>query len=56
MILKIIFYYLKESRDKNSKARQSILADSVEAVIGAIYLDQGMEVVKDFVLKILFLI
>ena len=40
-----------ESRDKNSKARQSILADSVEAVIGAIYLDQGMEVVKDFVLK-----
>ncbi len=40
-----------ESRDKNSKARQSILADSVEAVIGAIYLDQGMEVVKDFILK-----
>jgi len=40
-----------ESKDKNSKARQYILADSVEAVIGAIYLDQGFETAKDFILK-----
>ena len=40
-----------ESKDKNSKARQYILADSVEAVIGAIYLDQGLEVAKSFILK-----
>jgi len=40
-----------ESKDKNSKARQYILADSVEAVIGAIYLDQGFEIAKDFILK-----
>ncbi len=32
-----------ESKDKNSKARQYILADAVEAVIGSIYLDQGEE-------------
>jgi len=40
-----------ESRDKDSKARQYILADSVEAIIGAIYLDQGLEVAKNFIFK-----
>jgi ribonuclease III len=38
-----------EAKDKNSKARQFILADSVEAVIGAIYLDQGTEAAKKFI-------
>ncbi|MFA5644083.1 MAG: ribonuclease III [Patescibacteria group bacterium] len=38
-----------ESKDKDSKARQYILANSVEAVIGAIYLDQGIEASKNFV-------
>jgi ribonuclease-3 len=40
-----------ESRDKNKKSRQFILANAVEAIIGAIYLDQGMEMVKKFILK-----
>lgn len=40
-----------ESKDKDSKARQYILADSVEAIIGAIYLDQGLEVAKSFIFK-----
>lgn len=40
-----------ESRDKDSKARQYILANSVEAIIGAIYLDQGIEVAKKFIFK-----
>ncbi len=40
-----------ESQDKNSKARQYILANSVEALIGAIYLDQGMDLVKNFIFK-----
>ncbi len=38
-----------ESKDKNSKARQYILADAVEAVIGAMYLDTGVETAKDFI-------
>ncbi len=38
-----------ESKDKNSKARQYILADAVEAIIGAIYLDSGTEGAKDFI-------
>jgi ribonuclease-3 len=40
-----------ESKDKNKKSRQFILANAVEAIIGAIYLDQGIEVSKEFVLK-----
>jgi len=38
-----------ESKDKNSKARQYILANAVEALIGAVYLDQGMRYAKKFV-------
>lgn len=40
-----------EAKDKNKKSRQYILANAVEAVIGAIYLDQGIEVAKTFILK-----
>lgn len=40
-----------EAKDKNKKSRQYILANAVEAVIGAIYLDQGLEVAKKFILK-----
>ena len=40
-----------EARDKNKKSRQFILANAVEAIIGAIYLDQGMAGAKKFVLK-----
>lgn len=38
-----------ESRDAQSKARNYILADAVEAIIGAVYLDQGMAGAKQFV-------
>lgn len=38
-----------ESKDKNSKARQYILANAMEAIIGAIYLDQGIKASKKFV-------
>lgn len=34
----------------NGKYRNSILADAVEAVIGAIFLDAGIEKAKDFIL------
>lgn len=35
------------------RRRKSILADATEAVIGAIYLDQGYEAARDFTLKYL---
>jgi len=40
-----------EAKDKNKKSRAFILANAVEAIIGAIYLDQGMTAAKKFVLK-----
>jgi ribonuclease-3 len=33
------------------RKRKSILADTVEAVIGAIYLDQGLQCTQEFILK-----
>ncbi len=32
--------------------RESILADTVEAILGAVYLDSGLEVVKSLILKL----
>jgi ribonuclease-3 len=38
-----------EAKDKNSKARQYILANAIESLIGAIYLDQGLEPAQKFI-------
>lgn len=46
--------FLRMSRGEEitgGRERISILADSVEAVIAAIYLDQGIEVAKKFILR-----
>lgn len=45
------FLYLSkgEAKDDNSKARQYIVANAVEALIGAIYLDQGIKESSRFV-------
>ena len=40
-----------EARDKDSKARKYILANTFEALIGSIYLDQGWEASKDFLMR-----
>lgn len=40
-----------EEKDKNKKARHFILADAIEAIIGAIYLDQGLEPASEFIHK-----
>jgi len=42
-----------EAKD-TGKARQSILANTMEAIIGAIYLDQGYDAAKYFISKNLF--
>lgn len=45
------FLYLSrgEQQDTQSKARQSILANACEAIIGAIYLDQGIDAATVFI-------
>lgn len=40
-----------ESKDANSKARDYILANAVEALIGAIYLDKGWEMAEQFITR-----
>jgi ribonuclease-3 len=49
------FLYLSkgEEKDKDSKARQYILANVAEALIGAIYLDQGWDVADAFIKRVL---
>lgn len=48
------FLYLSrgEAKDKNSKARKYILANAIEAVIGALYLDQGFAAADDLINRI----
>lgn len=46
---KYLYLSKGEAKDKNSKARQYILANAVEALIGGIYLDQGIEAATKFI-------
>src|SRR3990167_9512960 len=38
-----------EARDANSKARMYILANAIEAIIGAVYMDGGTKAAHDFI-------
>lgn len=46
---KYLYLSRGEAKDKKSKARQYILANAVEALIGAIYLDKGVAAAKRFI-------
>ena len=48
-----LFLSKGEDKDKNSKARNSILANTFEAVVGAMYLDHGFAKTRNFVKKVL---
>lgn len=44
------FLFLSEAEDEaGGRQRDSILADGYEAVVGAVYLDQGLEAVRGFI-------
>ena len=45
------FLYLGKSERASNKIKKAILADSVEAVIAAMYLDSNIEVVKKFIIE-----
>ena len=49
----LLFLSKGEAKDKG-RARQVILADTFEALIGAIYIDQGYESAKNFIAQNLF--
>jgi ribonuclease-3 len=40
-----------EAKDAGTKAREYILANAIEAIIGAIYIDQGWDMAKQFVTR-----
>jgi len=50
------YLLLSKGEEKNGlqKSKHSILADAFEALVGAIYLDQGKEKAKEFLEKFLF--
>ena len=50
---KYLYLSRGESKDTNSKARNYILANTFEALIGAIYLDQKYKKTKDFLIEVL---
>jgi ribonuclease-3 len=40
-----------EAKDSGTKAREYIMANTIEAVIGAIYLDKGYDIAKQFIAR-----
>ncbi|OGH76875.1 MAG: ribonuclease III [Candidatus Magasanikbacteria bacterium RIFOXYC2_FULL_40_16] len=46
-----LFLSRGESKDAGTKAREYILANVLEAIIGAIYLDQGWDITKQFITR-----
>ena len=47
------FMFLGDSNKKIIKTNEKIISDCLEALIGAIYMDQGIEISEKFILRIL---
>ncbi|MGK0255970.1 MAG: ribonuclease-3 [Arcobacteraceae bacterium] len=48
------YIYLSEAEDRNlGRKKASILSDAFEAIMGAIYVESGLEVLKPMILKLL---
>tara|TARA_B110000046_G_C12928779_1_gene370519 strand:- start:194 stop:874 length:681 start_codon:yes stop_codon:yes gene_type:complete len=48
------YIYLSEAEDRNlGRQKASILSDAFEAIMGAIYIESGLEVLKPMILKLL---
>jgi len=45
------FLFVGRGEQKNRRSKLNILADSIEAIIGAIYLDQGRKIAAKFIQK-----
>lgn len=45
----VLYLSRGEAKDAGTKARQFILANAFEAVVGAMYLDRGFEVCREFI-------
>ena len=46
------FILIRNSKNKKQEIENKILSDSIESIIGAIYLDQGFEKVEKFILDL----
>lgn len=46
-----LFLSRGESKDEGTKAREYILAKVMESLIGAVYVDQGWDIVKQFIIR-----
>jgi ribonuclease-3 len=46
------FILIRRSKNKNVKIEDKIISDCCEALIGALYIDQGFQVTEKFILKI----
>jgi len=50
-LYKYLYLSKGEKKDQNPKAKQYIIANAFEALIGSVYIDQGMDTAKEFIIQ-----